>query len=129
MRLVPCLLIALAVLVLVPSCGEPGEELKNVGDKLGETWDAVKAYGVKKRQAFESWSSQALDDLDGQLDEAKRKAARAGDAAGKVIDEQWAVAQEKLEALKVAGADGWEKAKEEFVEATDALRRTIDGGS
>ena len=34
MRSLPCLLAVLALLLCVPACGEPSDELKNVGDKV-----------------------------------------------------------------------------------------------
>lgn len=126
MRTLPLLLAALALLLTVPACGEPSDELKTVGDKLGETWDAVKDYGVKKRKDFEAWSSDALDGFDEKYEAAKKKAAEMGDDAGEVLDAQWDVAKEKLAALKDASADGWDKAKSEFVEAMDALKKTLE---
>ena len=126
MRTLPSLLALLALLLVVPACGEASDELKTVGDKLGETWDAVKAYGVKKRGDFEAWSTKALDDFDEQYEDAKKKAAEMGGDAAEVLDEQWDVAKEKLAALKDASADGWEKAKGEFVEAMDALKKTLE---
>ena len=129
MRSLPCLLAVLAVLAAllsVPACGEPSEELKNVGEKLGDTWDAVKDYGVKKRKDFEAWSTKAFDGFDEKYEAAKKKAAEMGGDAAQVLDQQWAVAQEKLAALKSVSADGWDKAKGEFVEAMDALKKTIE---
>jgi len=126
MRTLPLLLALLALLLSVPACGEPSEELKTVGDKLGDTWDAVKDYGVKKRKDFEAWSSKAFEGFDEKYEAAKKKAAEMGGDASKVLDEQWAVAKEKLAAMKNASADGWDKAKAEFVEAMDALKKTIE---
>ena len=126
MRNLPCLLALLALLLCVPACGEPSEELKTVGDKLGQTWDAVKDYGVKKRKDFEAWSEKAFDGFDEKYAAAKKKAAEMGGDAAEVLDRQWAVAQEKLAALKDASADGWDKAKGEFVQAMDALKKTIE---
>ena len=129
MRTLPCLLAVLALLLCVPACGEPSEELETVGDKLGETWGAVKDYGVKKRKDFEAWSTKAFDGFDEKYEAAKKKAAEAGGDAAKVLDQQWGVAQEKLAALKSASADGWDKAKGEFVGAMDALKETMDKDS
>lgn len=129
MRNVPLLLAVLALLAFVPACGEPSDELDAVGEKLGETWDAVKAYGVKKRHDFEAWSTKAFDGFEEDFAAAKKKAGEAGSDAVKALDADWAFAKEKLEALKGASEDGWEKAKDEFVEAMDALKKKIDGGS
>ena len=129
MRSLPCLLAVLALLLCVPACGEPSDELKTVGDKLGDTWDAVKDYSVKKRKDFEAWSTKAFDGFDEKYEAAKKKAAEMGGDASKVLDQQWAVAQEKLASLKSASADGWDKAKGEFVEAMDALKKTIEKDS
>lgn len=126
MRVLPLLLAVCALLLFVPSCGEPSDELKTVGDKLGDTWDAVKDYGVKKRKDFEAWSSKALEGFDEKYEAAKKKAAEAGGDASKVLDQQWGVAKEKLAALKSASADGWDKAKAEFVEAMEAVKKTIE---
>lgn len=120
------LLTVLALLLAVPACGEPSQELKTVGEKLGETWDAVKDYGVKKRKDFEAWSSKAFDDFGDEYEAAKKRAAEMGGDAAQVLDEQWDVAKEKLEALKGASADGWDEAKAEFVEAMDALKKSLE---
>ena len=129
MRSLPFLLAILTLLLCVPACGEPSDELKNVGDKLGDTWDAVKDYSVKKRKDFEAWSTKAFDGFDEKYAAAKKKAAEMGGDASKVLDQQWVVAQEKLAALKGASADGWDKAKGEFVEAMDTLKKTIEKDS
>lgn len=129
MQNVPLFLAVLVLLGVVPACGETSDELNTVGKKLGETWDAVKDHGVKKRHDFEAWSTKAFDGFDEKFAAAKKKADEAGGDAARALDAQWAVAKEKLEALKGASADGWEKAKGEFVEAMDALEKSIDGGS
>ena len=45
-------LTAVGLLVGLAACGDPSPELKNVGAKAGELWNAAKDYGFKKKDQF-----------------------------------------------------------------------------
>ncbi len=94
MRTTTLLLFGLALLFTVPACGEPSDELKDVSDKFGDTWDAVKTYGVKKRADAEAWFAKQAEAFPEKLAAAKKKAAAAGGEASEALDASWAVAQE-----------------------------------
>ena len=122
MRDVAWILGALVLLAGLHACGETGEKIT---ETLGETWDAVKDFGVEKRGEAEMFFEKNLDGLDEKLASAKKKAAALGEDAGKALDTSWSEALKKLEALKSAGEDGWEVARDEFVKAWEALKKKI----
>jgi hypothetical protein len=114
-------------LVALAACGD-NQEAKNVKREVGEAWDAVKAWGVAKRADAEKVFSEGVDDLSRTYEAAKAKARTSGGDAEKALEAKWGDVSQKLAALKAAGADKWEHARDEFVRAYEALRREVSPG-
>lgn len=121
-RLAP---LVLALLVL--GCGEPSDELKNVGVKMGETWDAMKTYAVTKKGEAVEYFSENMESMDENMEAWKRKAAEMGGDASRSLDAGWADVQEKFEAMKGASGEAWERSRDAFVAAYETFAEKVDG--
>ena len=113
----------LAVLLcLTPGCGEKSEGWKKVEENAGSTWESVKTWSAQKRDKAAVFFRQRMDDLEPQLKAAREKAAKAGDAASKTLDEKAQLAAKALAALKDATEENWEKARDVFAAAYEDLK-------
>ena len=76
---------------------------------------------VQQKQDFLAGAEQKLKDLDAKIDELSNKAANStqearaqADQALKNLKDQRATLAQKIDELKAAGKEGWEKAKAGF---------------
>jgi hypothetical protein len=115
----------LALSFLLAGCGEPSPSAKNVQQKVGEAWDAMKVWGAEKKDELVKKTSDGLASLEPALADAKKAAASAGGEAAQALDGAWAATKEKLEALKGASGEGFAKARDELLQAYEALRTKL----
>jgi hypothetical protein len=113
--LVPCL----------SGCGESSPSAKNMQKKVGEALDSMKAWGVEKKDELVKSASATLDELKPKLAEAKAAASRSSADAGKKLDDEWKVVEQKLEEMKAAGSDKWAKARDDFMQAYDSFKSRL----
>jgi len=125
MRTLSPLLLGSLCLALLVACGD-GEEATQIRDGLDQAWDGLKAWSVKERAAAETAFDEALAGLEDDLDAAKRKAAEVGTEASGTLDAKWQDVSQKLEELKAAGAEDWEKAQSAFQKAYEAFRAEME---
>lgn len=119
-------LILVGALLFAPlvACGDD-PHWKDVKKEAGETWDALKVYGVAQREKAESGFAQGVASLESSWAQAKTAAAAKSADAGQALDARWRDVQGKLATLKSAGADRWAEARDEFVKAYEALKRDV----
>lgn len=108
-----------------PGCGEPGPTAKKVIDKASETWDAMKTWGIEKKDDFVKSASPKIDELKQGFADAKAAAAKKGAEAGKQLEEGWNGVEQKFDAMKTATADTWAKHRDAFLEAVDAYKQKL----
>ena len=106
-------------------CGEPSPTAKRVQDKLGETWDAMKTWGVEKRDEFLKSASPKLDELKQAFADAKVSAAKTSAESAQRLEEGWNGVQQKFDAMKAATGTEWAKHRDAFVEAYEAYKRKL----
>jgi hypothetical protein len=117
MSLVPCL----------SGCGDT--TTKNVTQKMGETWDAMKTWGIEKKDDLVKASSQKLDELKPALAEAKKSASAASADAAQKWDEEWKVVEQKFDAMKSSTGDQWGKARDAFIESYDGFKKKLSNAT
>ncbi len=106
-------------------CGQPSDELKQVGTKIGETWDAVKTYSIKKKDEAVGLFNKGIEDITPAYETAKEKAAALGGDAAEVLDKEWDVVKQKLEEAQNATAENWDSARDAFVKAYGDFKKKI----
>ena len=114
MRRSASLIVALALC----GCGDSSLETKNLQQKAGEAWDAMKDWSVAKKDEFLQKSGPMLESMKQKLSE------KSGDTA-KSAQEDWKVVEQKFAAMKEATGDQWPKARDAFREAYDALKKKL----
>lgn len=102
-------------------CGEPSPEAKRVQLKVGEAWDAMKAWGADKKNDLVAAANRKLEELGPALEKAKGKGAEA--AAG--LEADLASAKQKLAEMKDATGDRWAKARDDFMAAYERLKQKM----
>lgn len=119
--------LALACSFLLAPLAGCGDDPKwsNVKKEAGETWDAIKAYGVSQRQKAEAGFAQSLTSLEKSWADAKTAAAAKSEVAGQALDARWKEMNAKLATLKDASAEKWTEARDEFVKAYESLKRDV----
>lgn len=118
----------LGLLLGLAACGDTSPELKKVGEKAGETWDAFKTWSVTKRKDVQGWwEDKGSKEVQGLYESAKKKAADMGEGASETFDKEWAVVKEKAKAMHEASDEEWEKAKTAFVEAVESAKKKFAG--
>jgi hypothetical protein len=122
---VPAVLALVGVGPLLAGCGEPSPEAKRVGQKAGETFDAMKAWGVDKRDDFVRSASATLESMKSIADDAKRSATGASADAARTLDDDWKVVQQKLDVMKTATGDRWASARDDFLAAYATFRQKV----
>ena len=120
------LLTTLFLSAALTGCGETSPSAKQVQTKMGETWDAMKTWGAEKRDALVKKTDEGLKSLEKPMADAKAAAGAAGSDAAQALDAAWKKTEEKLSALKSASGEGFAKARDEMVEAYEALRAFAD---
>ncbi len=106
-------------------CGESSPETKKLQQKIGETWDAMKTWGVEKKDEFVKSASPKLDELKQKFAEAKVSASKTSAEAGQKLEEGWNDVQQKFDAMKTATGAEWAKHRDAFVEAYDAYKQKL----
>lgn len=88
---------------------------------------------MSKRDDYATKMKQTIDDVNNQIDELERKTKQAGDAAQKKYDEQIVKLREqsrqasaKLDELKSAAEDTWEKMVGEVENVTKAFKQSVN---
>lgn len=120
------LVLTAALLVPLSGCGKPSKELKDVGEKAGETWEAAKKYAAKKKDDAMKAFSEHMEGMDEKLAAAKKKAAELGASASEVLDERWKDVSEKFAKMKDASGEKWEQARDGFAAAYEAFMKELD---
>jgi len=110
-------------------CGESSPETKKVTQKLGETWDAMKTWGIDKKDDLVKSSSEGLDTLKQKMADAKQAAPGVSADARQKLDEDWKVVQVKFDEMKNATGAQWDKARDGFLEAYGAFKRKLAAAS
>lgn len=124
-NLAAALVTSAALLTGLTACGEPSPEAKKVQSKMGETWDAMKAWGVERKADLLESASRGLADLKQAYAGAKAAGSEAGAAASQQLDEEWQGVQQKLDALKTASGQEWIKARDAFLQAYGVLKAKL----
>jgi len=106
-------------------CGDPSPTAKKVQDKLGETWDAMKTWGVEKKDDFVKSASPKLDELKQKFAEAKVSASKTSAESAQKLEDGWNGVQQKFDAMKAATGAEWAKQRDAFVEAYDAYKTKL----
>lgn len=119
------LVIAMTALPALTGCGDPGPKAKEVADKLGETWGAMKSWGVEKKDEFVKSSGPKLEELKQKFASAKESAAKTSAESARKLEDGWNVVQQKFDAMKAATGTEWAKQRDAFVEAYDAYRAKL----
>jgi hypothetical protein len=130
MRRPPTLtLIALLTLFALPlgGCGEPSDELREVGREMGDTWDAVKRYAAMKKDEAMAFFGKNLDLMGKRLAAARERAAEMGEDASAALDSKWSDVQAKYAEMKDATGEQWERARDAFAAAYEAFVREMEG--
>lgn len=88
---------------------------------------------MSKRDEYAAKMKQQIDETNLAIDELERKAAKAGDAAEKKYDGQIAKlrqqateATDKLDALKSAAEESWEKMVDEVENVAKAFKQSFN---
>jgi hypothetical protein len=105
--------------------GESSPETKKVTQKLGETWDAMKAWGIDKKDDLVKSSSEGLDTLKQKMADAKQAAPGVTADARQKLDEEWKAVQVKFDEMKGASGPTWDKARDAFLQAYDGLKKKL----
>ena len=125
MRTVAMILALAFVAAPLGGCGKPSDELKKVGTKMGETWDAVKSYSIKKKDDAMVLFRKGMDEVGPTYEAAKKKAAEMGGDASKALDAQWKVVEAKFAEAKDASAENWDSARDAFLKAYEDFKKKI----
>ena len=124
MRPIPLVLLTVLGLAPLAGCGDD-PKWNAVKKEAGETWDAIKAYGVAQRAKAETGFAEGLASLEQTWAETKAAAAAKGDVAGQALDARWKELNAKLATLKTAGAETWEAARDDFVKTYERLKQDV----
>jgi len=106
-------------------CGEPSPTAKKVMDKASETWDAMKTWGVEKKDDFVKVASPKVDEMKQGFADAKATASRKSAEAGKQLEESMNGVEQKFDAMKTATGDSWARHRDAFLEAVDAYKKKL----
>jgi DNA anti-recombination protein RmuC len=137
MRFLGYLFMSLAVCLLVLGCTQSSRESKAKMDeakkKIGEATDATAEAAKAKRDDYARAMHKRLEELDAKYEDLKSRAAKADDQAKKSLqmklDEAKVkrdLAAKKLDELKDASYDRWEKVKDGVGNAFDDLKKVFD---
>ena len=133
-------LLALSFSQLVIGCGPassstPGSASgkPNANEKIKDAATATVEAAKAKRDEYAREMSKLLDELNVKYEDLKSRAANAEGQAEKDLDKKLEetkvkrdAAAQKLDELKEAGVDRWEKVKEGVGNAFDDLKKVFD---
>lgn len=136
-RAIPSL--AIAVALISPGCStnsasNPSDsKVSSAKEKLQDAADATTAAAKAKRDEYVRDLRRKLDEIDAKYKALEHRAAEAKGDAKKDLDEKVKVAKakrdaaaRKLDELKEASVDRWEKIKEGVGSALDDLKKSIE---
>ena len=140
MRFIGTLSLTLSAALVLFGCGtnttsSPESKAKATiaKDKIGEAAEATADAARAKRDEYASAMSKRLDELNAKYEELKDRTAKADAQAKKNLEKKLEearvkrdVAAAKLEELKTAGADRWEKIKDGVGNAFDDLKKAFE---
>jgi hypothetical protein len=106
---------------------------KDVGQKAGETGEAIRDYTIEKKDEAVAQAKKITADLDAKIKELKAEASRqTGEAKAKAqaqikeLEAKRATASRKASDLGRASKASWERAKEGFADAYRDLATAYD---
>ena len=112
------------------STSDPKSKISNAKEKIGDAADATTEAAKAKRDEYVRAMSKQLDELNVKVDELKGRVAKANDQAKvglekrlKEAEVKRTLAAKRIDELKAAGADRWEKIKEGVGSALDDLKK------
>jgi predicted nucleic acid-binding Zn-ribbon protein len=136
MRHVGILSLALSATLLPLGCGadtSSTSDVSNAKDKIGEAADATAVAARAKRDEFAHYLQKQLDEFDARYKELEKRAAEAEGDAKKDLEKKLAEAKprreaaaRKLEEVKAASHDRWEKIKDGVGSAFDDLKKAVE---
>jgi len=133
MRHTAVLSLTLSVALLPLGCGTSSSPTPNANDKIRDAGDAAVEAAKAKRDEYAREMQKKLDELDAKCKALEQRAAETKGDARKDLDEKVKVAKtkrdaaaRKLDELKEAGADRWEKVKEGVGSAFDDLKKIFE---
>jgi hypothetical protein len=102
----------------------------DVSKKVGEAWDAIKAYGSDKQKEAVAHGKQLMKDADAKIAQLEEKSAKAsGDAKAQYEKEIKALkasrdkASAKLGEMEKSSASAWDDTKKGFADAYQDLHQ------
>ena len=101
------------------SCAVNSSVAKSAGTVFGGDERSFPAMSSNTSRASMGHASSAASE------NAKAAAGAAGSDAAQALDAAWKKTEEKLSALKTASGEGYAKARDEMVEAYEALRAKL----
>ena len=129
------LALALSVAILPLACRSSSttSPVSNAKEKIGDAADATASAAKANRDEFVVAMQKKLEDLDSKYKVLEMRAAEAKGDAKKDLDEKVKVAKakrdaagKKLEEVKNASHDRWEKVKDGVENAYDDLKKIFD---
>jgi TolA-binding protein len=132
--------LALSAILLLPGCGptpssttDSNAKISNATEKIKDAAEATTEAAKAKRDDYVREMSHRLDELDLKHEELKDRAAKAEGQARidleKKLEEARAkreAAARKLDELKEAGAERWEKVKDGVGDALEDLKKAFE---
>jgi hypothetical protein len=116
--------VVLAALLVGPTMSQAATPTANAAPvqlAAGSDFSSEKdSYVAKAKSELQEWR----DKLDRFGDKAGAKSQQVGDTAKADLQAAWAKTEEEGRRLQSASADGWDKAKSAFEEATQHLKDT-----
>ena len=115
-------------LIISSGCGDsPDPETKDLQEKAGETWEAVKKYAAKKQKEAVAYFGKGMERTKSLWEAAKKKAAAGTEATREAMDAKWQDVQKAYDRMKNASAEKWEQARDAFVAAYEAFVKELEG--
>ncbi len=116
-----------------PSTPDANSKTSNATEKIKDAVDATAEAAKAKRDEYAREMSKQLDELNVKYAALKDRADKATDQAKKDLEKKLEEAKvkrdaaaQKLEELKQAGADRWEKVKEGVGSAIEDLKKVFE---
>lgn len=130
--------LALAAALLLLGCGTntpstSDSKMSNAKEKIRDAAEATTEAAQAKRDEYTRAMSKRLDELNLKYEDLKDRAGKAEVQAKKSLEKKLDEAKvkrdaaaKKLDELKAAGADRWEKVKEGVGSALDDLKKVFE---
>lgn len=118
-------LAACALALLATACGD-SIEAKELRESSTQAWQDFKGYAISQRDALSTAMDEQMEKMSARLDEMGDDLDAAGEELRGKAQELQKNAAEKLEAVKNASAENWEKAKNELLTAMQKLDEATD---